>query len=664
MESPNYRAVLIGIDNYPRIPLRGCVNDIDQIEHILRDRLKVPSERITRFAAPSPSAGPRKYSPSLKPTLDEIRNFLNRLAGEVGKSDLVFLYYSGHGSRVMTEVNGQRIAREALVPVDVWNDDDPHHQRLLYDFELNGLLARIAENAGDLTVVLDCCHSASVDRDGNLEQPMEKQDRCLEIHETQILSPEDSLAKDASGMMSADGAHMLVAACRPNESAYEVGPGDSKPRQGTFSRALVQILEATDKQLPDLRWWDIWSVLMDRVGRLDPRQHPLIVGREERRLFGGPWTRRDLGYAIRQNGEGFHLGAGTLTGLSEGAEVAVYGATPDLFPALDSAADRAARIGLLRVAKADRSSCTAVAANGDFQLPEGARGRLVKPGKADRLIVELKPFDSPLAERLEAQGIVGAHTGEVGIEAHLRRENSRLHLGDDTYSDGHDGRPTLVSFPAEPGLAEAVLGHYARYRQTLRLSSRCRDLEGALEVKLLDSPDSQVSSEQLQAPGFDELPSDFEKHCRYRVQEGNGFAIQIKNLLAPDPDKPLSDHNALQVFILNCAGSGRVENLGSAHIPAGSQHVLWSDKQLGIPFCPTVATERKEIIDRLVVVGTTLANQDLSFLKVDESFAEVIQCYRNRDRSGDAKDTLPRALESSTLVEKWTAQLIALRIYK
>src|SRR4051794_24761985 len=113
MESPNYRAVLIGIDNYSHKPLRGCVNDIDQIESILRDRLKVPSERITRFAAPRPDAVPPTHPASLNPTCDEIRKFLDRLAGEVSPEDLVFLYYSGHGSQVPTKLNRHWIAREA-----------------------------------------------------------------------------------------------------------------------------------------------------------------------------------------------------------------------------------------------------------------------------------------------------------------------------------------------------------------------------------------------------------------------------------------------------------------------------------------------------------------------------------------------------------------------
>ncbi|HET9212260.1 MAG TPA: caspase family protein [Thermoanaerobaculia bacterium] len=639
--SPNYRAVLIGIDDYTQRPLWGCVNDIDQIERILLDRLKVPAGRITRFAAPRAGAASTSRLPSRRPTRDELRSFLDSLAEEVGPDDAVFLYYSGHGSRVTAEVNGQRISREALVPVDCWNDDDPQRHRLLYDYELNGLLARIAGKAGDLTVVLDCCHSASVDRGEG--------ERQVEISETQQLPPQalpgGGLAKDASGMASAAAAHMLVAACRANESAYEAKPDKDWPRQqGAFSRTLVQILDALDQPLESLRWWDIAIALTDRLKALadaNRPQSPMIAGHEGRRVFGGPWARRDLGYALSQNGESFRIGAGTLTGLSEGAEVAVYGPEPGRFPILNSPQDHAARIGLLRVDKAERSSCTAVSVDGGFELPQGARGRLVSSGEPDHLTVALDPFDEQLAASLAAWGIVGAPPG-TPAEARLRRQNGQLHLGDEIYGVG--GQPPLASFPGNlPGLAEVVLDHYARYCQALRLPARCRDLAGALEVKLLDCPERQISPEDLQAPGFSELPSG--GPWRYKVQEGDGFVIRIGNS-AKDP---------LHVFVLNCAGSGRVEHLGSAQIPAGAMHVLWDSRQLGIPFYPTLATERAEMVERLIVVGTTLPDQDLSYLELDNSFAEVIARFPDREFG-------TRSL--SPLVEKWTAEMVTVRIYK
>ncbi len=267
----------------------------------------------------------------------------------------------------------------------------------------------------------------------------------------------------------------------------------------------------------------------------------------------------------------------------------------------------------------------------------------MRSGEPDNLVVALDPFDTQLAASLAAWGIVGAPPKTPGAEARLRRENGQLHLGDETYGDGADGRTPLVSFRGdEPGLAEVVLDHYARYRQALRLPSRC-DLAGVLEVKLLGSPERQISPEDLQAPGFDELPSD--DPWRYKVREGEGFVVRIENR-AKEP---------LQVFVLNCAGSGRVEHLGSAQIPAGAMHVLWSSRKLGIPFYPTVATDRTEIVDRLIVVGTTLPDQDLSYLELDNSFAEVIARFPDREFG-------TRSL--STLVERWTAEAVTVRIYK
>ncbi|HEY0553769.1 MAG TPA: caspase family protein, partial [Thermoanaerobaculia bacterium] len=526
-QSPRYRAVLIGIDDYPQKPLDGCVNDIDQIERILLDRLGVPPERITRFAAPRAGAVSTTRLPSLSPERDGIRNFLNRLAEEATPDDLVFLYYSGHGSQVMTRLNGQVIAREALIPVDAWNHEP---MRLLYDFELNGLLARIAERAGDLTLVLDCCHSASATREDIVS---EVQDRYLPISGIQDLSPgiQSGLAsRDSSGLLPPAPAHMLIASCRASERAYEVQAEGSKPPQGAFSRALVQILESTDKPLSGLLWSDIWTVLLDRIARSNSLQHPQLVGRWERSLFGGPWTPRDGGYVVRQKGDRFRIEAGTLVGLSEGAEVAVYGPEPDLFPALGSPEDSKARIGLLRVESADRSFCTAASANGSLNLPAAARGRLVNAGKPDRLTASVEPFDPDLVKRVEARNVVAVRTGQPEAEAFLRRdEKGWLHLGDQLHGDGRDPqRPPLVSFlDRSPVALERVLDHYARYVQVLRLPGRCRDLTEALRVELLDCRGMGTpSAGDLQAPDFPRLASG--GPWTYQVRDGDGFAIRIE----------------------------------------------------------------------------------------------------------------------------------------
>jgi hypothetical protein len=654
----SYRAILVGIDDYSGKPLGGCVNDIDQIERILLDRLGVPPERITRFAAPRPGAPTPPRLASLLPTHDALLNALAGLADTAG-DDAVFLYYSGHGSQAPV----RPVAREALVPVDF----DGTAKTLLWDFQLNPLIARIAERARDLTIVLDCCHSASAMRE---DLGPEAASRYLPLDG---LAGLDSFrvgipSRDLAGLAPAGGSHLIAAACQAGELAFEVPPDAGKPSQGSFSRALVTVLDTAQRPLGELRWADVWTRLLDRVTGFQSRQHPHLLGRSERRLFGGPWSRQDPGYTIHHEGDGFRIEAGTLTGLSPGAEVAVYGPEPDLFPKLGSADDHKARIGLLRIESAERAVATAVSTNGRLSLPATARGRLVKPGKPDRLAVSLDPFDAALCGFLEGSGLLVIRpdtsrpaASAARAEVFVRRGgDGRFHLGDAIYGDGRDPRrPPLVSVPASrtDSLA-AVLAHYARYNQTLRLPhhpQNDKDLDGKLQAELLIAPartaagESAEDFERLQDPDYPQVARD--STGVYQIREGEGFAIRVSNQVA-DPASP-----PLQVSILNCAGSGRVEYLGDGEIAAGARQVFWYRDDLGIPFRPDVGVPgRMEMIDRIVVVATTRPDQDLHYLEVRESFAEVLGVHRSdRDMAAPTRTPPPP-------VEQWTAVQVPVRI--
>jgi caspase domain-containing protein len=646
----SYRAVLIGIDDYSQKPLSGCVNDIDQIERVLLDRLQVPPARITRLTAPRAGASVSTRLPCLSPTLEELRGCLGRLAEEVGKQDAVFVYYSGHGSQVTTEWTGHRVAREALLPVDYCSPGEKW--RLLYDFELNSLFARVAERASDLTVVLDCCHSAGATRDFDGE---EVADRYFRIDEVQTLSPAeagDLADRDSAGL--APAVHMLTAACRSNETAREVevpeGTNGCKRRHGAFTQALLQILKTADRPLPELRWADVWPLLLDSVGRVSPYQNPQLVGRWERRLFGGPWTPRDTGFVVQCDGDRMRIRAGTLMGLTEGAELALYGPHPDLFPPLGSPADREARLGLARIDSAERASSVASLLNGTPELPATTRGRLVKPGDPDRLVVSLEPFDPALAERLASSDVRAVSVGESEAEANVRLAGGSFFLGDDVYGEPTDpDRPPLAQVPASrPDLLAAALRHYARYNLVLRFPRRCQDLPDALQISLLDCDNVTMTGMHLQDPDLPELR--LGTMSRYEIREKASFAIRVENR-ASFP---------LHVFVFNCAGSGRVEYLGDAEIPFQARQVFWCGGILGSPFYPTVGLAGPSAVERLVIVGTTRPDQDLQHLAVAESFAETLGQYREV-LEGD-RDMGQKPASPAPPVEQWTAELVSLRI--
>ena len=149
-------ALLVGIDDYPLpVPrLRGCVNDIDQMQEYLTARLD-PGDR-------SPAEVLKiKTLKNYEATRDAvIRAFRDHL-GQAGPEDVALFCYSGHGS-------------QEQAPERFWSIEPDHLDEtlVLYDSRMEGLLGprrqgaaklitEVASRGPHLTVILDCCHSGS-----------------------------------------------------------------------------------------------------------------------------------------------------------------------------------------------------------------------------------------------------------------------------------------------------------------------------------------------------------------------------------------------------------------------------------------------------------------------------------------------------------------------
>lgn len=116
----NYHVLLIGIDAYSVKPLYGCVNDIDVIQRLLLDeRVAIPKDSIRRLASPHPKSTHDATVASQPATLASICTALELLgSNNVKQGDRVFIYYSGHGTRLPVSTAAGIMYREALVPVD------------------------------------------------------------------------------------------------------------------------------------------------------------------------------------------------------------------------------------------------------------------------------------------------------------------------------------------------------------------------------------------------------------------------------------------------------------------------------------------------------------------------------------------------------------------
>ncbi len=138
------KALLIGINRYkiPGADLRGCVNDVKNMQSILTQKYGFAGKDIATVT-------------DLAATTKAMQAAVSKLIREARKGDVLLLHYSGHGSNV-PDANGDEADRrdEILCPTDLdWK------KPLLDDWlrkTFDGLRAGVS-----LTVVMDCCYSGS-----------------------------------------------------------------------------------------------------------------------------------------------------------------------------------------------------------------------------------------------------------------------------------------------------------------------------------------------------------------------------------------------------------------------------------------------------------------------------------------------------------------------
>jgi hypothetical protein len=665
---PRYHVLLIGIDAYGGGgTLSGCVNDVDAIQRLLVERVGVSRDSIVRLAAPLPGASHDTSVPAALPTLGNIQSALEWLGTDaVGRGDRVLIYYSGHGTQtIVRDGNDRRFAREAVVP---YAGENASEYRLLFDWELNAMVARIAERTPRVTIVLDCCHSAGVTRGGDHRpgardrfRPMPEIARWTAGHPL----PTDPLRGVVAGLSGLQRCQ-VIAACRDHQRARE-SVGRDGMTHGELTRALVTCLAAVPREdLADLRWGRVWRAVEAAVSKANPDQNPCLSGNFGRRIFGfQPDEDADAGFSVVRAARGYRIDVGTLAGVTEKAVIAVYPAEPAQFPALGSAADLAARAGNLQVTAAERATCDAIAIT-PFKFPEAARGRLVQAGRAARLRVALEPWDEKLAAALRRSELIevveGEQTGGDPLDLTLLGQaGGGWALTDDVHGSGDGDQPVLAVIPpAGLAAARAVVEHYHAYVTPLRMARACPDLPNLLQLSVLDCRGARLGPDTAQAPNLPQVEPG--TRAPYDVTVGDPFCYDVIN----DSDVRLN------VTLFNCAASGKVVWLGEKPIPRASidpvtgkavrrsRHVFWRGDALGTPFLGSLPDDRVLGLDRIVAIATTREGVSLRHLERRQSFADLITQQRDdrRHRGGDDD----RSAAQPPPVERWTAAMTTISI--
>lgn len=646
----NYHVLLIGVDDYPMKPLAGCVNDIDAVQRVLLGpRMAIPKDRIRRLASPRPGTTHETEVAEKSATLDNIRAALAELGSDnVCATDRVFIYYSGHGKQVvLTGDDGRTFHREALVPVDFLRGQDPC--AFLFDFEVNELLRAIVARTRSVAVMLDSCHAAGAFRDG--VDPPDSVARSLDLGELDLIPRPDpagtsrGVDDDAGWLGRGIEACHLVAACLANESARETSYGGLS--HGMLTRAFIAALEAAaDPDLSTITWARIWQTMRTEVMRSNPWQTPRMEGNLRRIVFAGPPVDGDPGIAVFRDGDRYRIEAGTMADVTKGAELAIYGEQPAYFPDRDSAADLAARVGVVCVDVASLATAEAAAVGAPFAVSPGARGRLVKAGELARLRCAVKPANREIAALLASSALLELVGPDDAAPVRLELHDGRWLIIDDQHGTGSDAPVLFALRPDDIASVRAVLEHYYDYSLPLRVAQRAAaDLTDGLELRLLSCPDGpDLSAEQAQAAKLPE--ASLGKDGRYQLRAGARVCVYLRNR---------STH-LLKVGLFNAAAGGEVQLLGDEIIEPGAFHVFWARGELGVPYkmWPLDGADRSR--DRLVAIGRTSKRHELDYLRVDRTFADIVEQTRGGHRRMDDSRT------AAGPIEHWTAAQAVIEI--
>jgi len=235
------RAVLIGAQTYG---LTGVHADVELMNRVLADRgftdVDVRVEEGARYAG--------------------ITESLARLRDAVRPGDGVVVYYSGHGSLAD--------GLQYLVPVDM-DESTPTDFRGYLAEELTAAVRALTAVTPNVTCVLDSCHSGGAVREAAYASGR----WALKSVSLPRVPPDPGHARAA--LLAGHDDPLVpnvvrLTACDQYGSAYETELRPGAGRQGVFTAALADLLDATaGRPVP-------WSTLVARArDRIKQRQRPL-----------------------------------------------------------------------------------------------------------------------------------------------------------------------------------------------------------------------------------------------------------------------------------------------------------------------------------------------------------------------------------------------------
>ncbi|KAF9041697.1 caspase domain-containing protein [Rhodocollybia butyracea] len=298
----NLWALVIGIEEYESITgydrLQGPGADVDGVEYFLLEELQVPEENVLIL---------RDGEATRDKIIDSFEtHFINNK--KIPSGSALLFYYSGHGGRLAApkgwpvlesvgEDNRLEAKVEVLIPSDCVVDSDENGRptvQTIPDRTINSLLLKTAQKHGDnITVILDCCFSAHLNRisgkrrdttglkmipENFLPKLLPETDAALWGRDDATVRNEKKrggIAKSLRRLLGdeATRSHVLLAACSKHQQAWTMPPiafaegsgeDDTEDAGENGSFFTTFLLQALGEKI-DSEHWPTYSELIREV---------------------------------------------------------------------------------------------------------------------------------------------------------------------------------------------------------------------------------------------------------------------------------------------------------------------------------------------------------------------------------------------------------------
>ena len=229
----NFYALLVGINDYPDpVPrLGGCLNDLEVLQVFLQTQATKNNLQLHLRTLKNEEA-----------RRDRLIQAFRKHLGQAKAGDQVLFAFSGHGSQEQAPPELWHLEPDRLNETLLCWDSRLPSSRDLADKELAHLIAEVAAQGPQITVILDCCHSGSGSRLFNARyvEP-DRRPRFIESYLWHLTSTTRSASENSQLLKVPRARHILLAACRDIETAKE----DLSKKRGAFSYFLMETLNSS-----------------------------------------------------------------------------------------------------------------------------------------------------------------------------------------------------------------------------------------------------------------------------------------------------------------------------------------------------------------------------------------------------------------------------------